>query len=551
MEFNKKNTVFSAILTSMILLLLYFSGPGLAIKVTMQQIADAYLGQAVTINGSIEINSYEIVPIQNAKLIITGPQGTRFEFPLPLPQNNGSVSGSYSYTYGYVYGYGATPGLIINITAVAVPMWNWMYGYGYAFDEYFGYVYGGAYAYAYNWNDYQYHAYSWCSETCRRGYGGYGYIYGTGLTCQYFTSVNISGYYLGGGSTQLFYTLTWPTSWNYPNGTYTAQVVLVTNQVNITSNPQNFNLMRPKVLINEIMPNPGDVDWDGNGSVDEYGDEWIELYNTESETVDITGWTLEDSNEQYTIDSGTVTMGAHSFKVFFGSETGIRLPNTGDTVILRDPNGIIVDQFTYSSTGDDQSWRRTTDGGPNWEKSSDDKGPSPQGSNVPINYSIVLPMIGWNLISFPLTPLNKTVLGALSSIIGNFTAVVEYTTNPGWRSYVVGEPVNPLRNMSEKKGYWIYINASSILTITGYDLSGERINLVADWNLVGYPSTSVQLINESLATVENYTLVQYWNTTGGNWLTYVSGQPVNILNNFTPGRGYWLQVPVADQWVVP
>ncbi|MCB0173100.1 MAG: lamin tail domain-containing protein, partial [Anaerolineae bacterium] len=49
------------------------------------------------------------------------------------------------------------------------------------------------------------------------------------------------------------------------------------------------------VYINEILPAPGDIDWDGDGSGD-YRDEWAELFNPTNRAVGLGGWRLSDSS---------------------------------------------------------------------------------------------------------------------------------------------------------------------------------------------------------------------------------------------------------------
>ncbi|MDH7487222.1 MAG: lamin tail domain-containing protein, partial [Anaerolineae bacterium] len=61
------------------------------------------------------------------------------------------------------------------------------------------------------------------------------------------------------------------------------------------------------VKLNEFMPRPGS------------GDEWIELYNSGSYTVDLSGWKLDDSDggyAPYTIPTGT-SIAPGGFLVFY------------------------------------------------------------------------------------------------------------------------------------------------------------------------------------------------------------------------------------------
>jgi len=119
----------------------------------------------------------------------------------------------------------------------------------------------------------------------------------------------------------------------------------------------------PKVVINEFLPDPAS-DWNGNGTIEIYDDEFIELYNYGSDPVDISGWELKDvvTPHTYTIPDGT-TIGGGEWLVFFGNTTGIVLNNDGDTVLLLNDTGVGIDSRAYTSNpGDDISIGRLPDG---------------------------------------------------------------------------------------------------------------------------------------------------------------------------------------------
>ena len=53
------------------------------------------------------------------------------------------------------------------------------------------------------------------------------------------------------------------------------------------------------IVINEILvsannANYGGTDWNGDGSMGNYNDQYVELYNPTNEPIDIGGWYLDD-----------------------------------------------------------------------------------------------------------------------------------------------------------------------------------------------------------------------------------------------------------------
>ncbi|MHA1772491.1 MAG: lamin tail domain-containing protein [Candidatus Thorarchaeota archaeon] len=125
------------------------------------------------------------------------------------------------------------------------------------------------------------------------------------------------------------------------------------------------------VIINEFLPDPDTA----------YSEEWIELYNPLNETVDISGYILDDitsgGSSPYTIPQGTI-ISAYGFALFNQSTTGIALNNAGDTVNFLSPNGTVLDSFTYNSSSNDVSYGRSIDGGSTWKTFAS---PTPGASN--------------------------------------------------------------------------------------------------------------------------------------------------------------------------
>jgi len=138
------------------------------------------------------------------------------------------------------------------------------------------------------------------------------------------------------------------------------------------------------VVINEILPYPGS-DWDLNGDVSGMGDEFIELYNTGKEDVDIGNYSLRDTvykrrPGEYVFPEGTV-IPAGGFIFVVSSEGGVYLGNNGDILRLNDSSGAPVDEIGYEiAPGIDISLARIPDGG-DWNVSSS---PTPGEPNVQV-----------------------------------------------------------------------------------------------------------------------------------------------------------------------
>lgn len=113
------------------------------------------------------------------------------------------------------------------------------------------------------------------------------------------------------------------------------------------------------VAINEVLPAPKTVDWDGDGKANAM-DEWIELLNTSRRPVDISGWRLETGKPGtpiYRIPRGTV-LRAGAILVFYQRQTRLILEDAGGLVRLLDRGGKVVDSLRYGVLSPDASYSR-------------------------------------------------------------------------------------------------------------------------------------------------------------------------------------------------
>lgn len=123
-----------------------------------------------------------------------------------------------------------------------------------------------------------------------------------------------------------------------------------------------------------------------NSFTDSFGktEDWIELYNTSSTEVDISGWYLSDkagNPDKWEIPSGTI-IPANGFLVFLCSardgiyngefHTNFRLSQTtaNDIVLLADANEDIIESHTLDLTLVEHSHCRSIDGGTEWKIST-------------------------------------------------------------------------------------------------------------------------------------------------------------------------------------
>jgi len=147
-----------------------------------------------------------------------------------------------------------------------------------------------------------------------------------------------------------------------------------------------------QVIINEVFPAPSS------------GDEWVEVKNIATSSVNLTGWIIEDN-------TGVVsTIPSFSNASFNGDGLAVleiknRLNNAGDHVTLRRPDGTIADYFEYTASTTDQSWSRVNTTGAEFLMTAPSRGssnfiPSP----APSPLTSATPSATPSLFPTPFTP---------------------------------------------------------------------------------------------------------------------------------------------------
>jgi hypothetical protein len=141
------------------------------------------------------------------------------------------------------------------------------------------------------------------------------------------------------------------------------------------------------IVINEIMVNP-----DAAGI---FTAEYVELYNTSEDPINLNGWTLKYLNTTMMLPDRILPPGGYAViyraaKSLEADEGGLAIPvanfpatlaNAGNPLALRSPDNILIDSITYKNATSYRgcSWERDSDG--NYYPSNDPRGGTPGSVN--------------------------------------------------------------------------------------------------------------------------------------------------------------------------
>lgn len=140
------------------------------------------------------------------------------------------------------------------------------------------------------------------------------------------------------------------------------------------------------LFINEFLASNSNTNFDNTWQYED----WIEIYNAGSSTIDLQGYYLSDDTNNITLFeiNQSITIPPGGFALFWasgdtsrgGNHTNFRLSaSNGEAVILTSPNGFdVIDSIVFGPQNTDVSKGRTTDGASTWSYFSS---PTPNASN--------------------------------------------------------------------------------------------------------------------------------------------------------------------------
>jgi hypothetical protein len=172
--------------------------------------------------------------------------------------------------------------------------------------------------------------------------------YSTAWTVGNFANCSLSVAQSGSVSPQTF---TWQPSDSDPPALIES---LNTDVMNAGDSPvipaSDVGLAPPQIT--ELLPNP-------NGTGTDATDEFIELYNPNTQPFDLSGFVLQTGSttkHSYTFPGGTKLPGK-AFVAFYSTDTGLSLSNTSGAADLLDPLGALLSQTDdYGSAKDGAAW---------------------------------------------------------------------------------------------------------------------------------------------------------------------------------------------------
>jgi hypothetical protein len=337
----------------------------------------------------------------------------------------------------------------------------------------------------------------------------------------------------------------------------------------------------PSVVINEIHADPdnsgtnGDADGDGESDFDD--DEFVEIVNSGSVSIDIGGWTISDQDAvRHTFADGTI-LPANGAAVVFGNAqadtlesifggsivqgtSSMSLVNGGDTVTLKDGDGNTIDSHTYGSEGgENQSLVRDPDITGSFVKHSTATGsggslfsPGTKIDGSLFTTSLVIEgNAGWRMLSAPVENMAISEITDDTPIQGFGDGHAKNFYN-GYSGSAFTAPGDLTGNLTSGEGFILYFynntDASSstlpvVIDVGSNSEPSSDVNVTVHsagngWNLLGNPYqtafdiTSISPTSGSLASA----VAQIWSDEDESYILSSTND-----DKVAPGQGFFLQ----------
>jgi len=220
----------------------------------------------------------------------------------------------------------------------------------------------------------------------------------------------------------------------------------------------------PNLELSELFPDPA-------SPLSDASDEFIEIYNPTAEAVDLSGWKLRDeSGGEYLIKGKTIL--AYGRIAIMSSESKITLNNTGDIILLIDPNDKVADESgNYGAAEEGLGWTKQAG---QWQWSIS---PTPGAANSAIYIdSSLSPASSVANIKKSSTkkPASKTITKAKAKAKAK-TKISKLKVSPNSSSNPASYPTDA--NKTPASGLWAWLLVSLGIATIGYGIYEYRTEI--------------------------------------------------------------------------
>ena len=303
------------------------------------------------------------------------------------------------------------------------------------------------------------------------------------------------------------------------------------------------------LFLNEFMADNQNTIADPQGDFDD----WIEIYNSSTSSVDIGGLYLTDDLEiplKYRIpfgnpDSTTIPPKGHLLLwADKDPEDGIlhldfKLSKDGEEIGLFNADGIsLIDSVSFGAQQTDISTGRARDGNREWTVWQE---PTPGASNM--FHQTILFVEGWNSLSTYLALAENNVENIFAPIVNDLVIL-----QSGPFIYWPAQGINTIGNWDIYSAYIAKLENSHELDFAGYFNDNPTVEMISGWNLIPVLCSCPFEIEEFYDVLED-NLVIIKEAVG--YKIFWPAQNISTLQYLNPGNAYFVYLNTPCSFTFP
>jgi len=150
---------------------------------------------------------------------------------------------------------------------------------------------------------------------------------------------------------------------------------------------------------------------------------------------------------------------------------------------------------------------------------------------------------GWNFVSLPRQPPNTAIASVLSPVLSHVQVAWGFDNElKVWKRFRPSVDTT-LSTMEQGNGYWLFLDGTGTIDMTGWSLPTTTVSLFSGWNLVGFSGANgASAETELLRIAGSWEILWSWEE--NSWSAkHESGAqlPVSTIDTFTRGKAYWIK----------
>ena len=155
---------------------------------------------------------------------------------------------------------------------------------------------------------------------------------------------------------------------------------------------------------------------------------------------------------------------------------------------------------------------------------------------------------GWNLITIP-TSIDYLASTLAENITGCELISWYDCENQTYKTFIVGGPPQFDFPILDGYGYFVLVNQSSNLSLSGSRINDVSVPLCDGWNMIGWYNQSVTMASYLAENISNCSLVSWFNASSQSFETYIVGGPPQFDFLITQGIGVFVLID-SDKYYI-